>query len=185
MMKTKTFLMSALLFAAVGAQAADDKFIETTLDPNVEPGRDTTVDLDKLYPLVGVPTQVVLHPKVLSRLGTLQQMGDKAVAEAKTASPDMVFTGAVISAQTWARKIATGEQKFWVFQIAYRKGPKDKPLEAPTIVAHFVSGAYTFHNGNKVFKLESNPSDHFPFIGTFEPKAGAFTIPAPAPTPAP
>lgn len=177
------FAVSVLLLAAASRGFAADIFVETLSDPNVEPGRETILDVDKLYPVVGVPTQVALHPKVLAGLGTLQQMGDKAVGEAKAADANLVVTGAVISAQIWSRKIATGEQKFWVFTVSYRKGPKGQPLGAATVVGNFVAGAYTFHDGKKTFKLESHPSESFPFLGTFPPKAGEFKIPAPTPTP--
>lgn len=187
-MKTKSFL--AVLLISVSAARGDvpipgdpapvtERYIETSADPNIEPGTDTATSLGKLYPLASVPAQVVFHPKVLSRLGVLQQMGDKAVNEAKKAEPDFDYTGAVISAQTWARKLGASEQKFWVFQISYSKGPKGKPMESPTAVAYFVSGAYTFHEGKKTFKVDANPSNHFPFLGTFEPKPGAFSIPTP------
>ncbi len=165
--------------------AVQENFVEVTSDPNIDPGTQTATSLDKLYALGSVPAQVVLHPKVLARLSTLQQMGDKAVADAKKADPSLVYSGAVISAHTWARKLGPSEQKFWVFQATFRKAPKGKPLASPTAVAYFVAGAYTFHDGKKTFKVEPLPLDHFPFLGTFEPKEGEFTVPAPAPAPAP
>src|SRR5262245_43782070 len=115
-MKTWLFALSLGSFAL----AAADLYVDSKADPNIEPGRDTTTSLGQLYPIVGIPTQVALHPKVLSGLSTLQQMGDKAVADAKTAGgPDVVVSGAVISAQTWARAVQANEQKFWVFQASY------------------------------------------------------------------
>lgn len=192
-MKTKLVLLSlALLNTAAwadipipGDPTPTEKYVEIGTDPNVEPGRDTTLATDKLYPLASVPTQVIFHPKVIARLGTIQQMGDKALAEAKAKEPDLVYAGAVIAAQTWGRKLGPSEQKFWVFQVSYSKGPKGKPLEAPIVVANFVAGSYTFHEGKKVFKVDANPTDNFPFIGTFDPKGGAFVVPTPQPPPKP
>jgi hypothetical protein len=193
MMKSKLFLASLVTLVSfaradvpIPGDPVGDKFVEISSDPNIEPGRDTATGVHQLYALASVPAQVVFHPKVLSRLGTLQQMGDKAITEAKTAEPDLIYSGAVITAHTWARKLGASEQKFWVFQVTYRKADKGKPLDTPKVVGHFVAGAYTFHDGKKTFKVEPTPSDHFPFLGTFEPKAGEFVVPAaPAPAPAP
>jgi len=195
-MKTSLLVSLFSLTLVCGSLSADvplptdpgtsqERWVEVTTDPNIDPGTQTATALDKLYALASVPAQVVLHPKVLSRLSTLQQMGDKAVGEAKKAEPSLVYSGAVITAHTWARKFGPSEQKFWVFQVTFRKAAKGQPLDSPKVVGHFVSGAYTFHDGKKTFKVEPLPADHFPFLGTFEPKEGEFTVPAPAPAPAP
>ena len=57
---------------------------------------------------------------------------DKAVADAKTAEPDFVYAGAVISAKTWARKIANGEQKF-SFDVMGPALAAIKTVDGPTL----------------------------------------------------
>jgi len=99
------------------------------------------------------------------------------IVKAMNTEPGFLYSKeGIITVETFTKKKDTGEQKFWVFSVSYRKYTKETIPGTSIVVAHFVSGSYVSHDGRQVLQITPSPLENLNFLGTFPVTQGAFEL---------